>query len=357
MRTELPRNALEGLASALAAAGACVLRNPFLFENLARGGDWDILVPSLEDAESLLIRHLGPPDGMARRSYVSSYLYGWGYIDLFSDWQWRGVQLLDNAHLRQGLTPGPDGIPKLAPATEAIVCWFTKLLWNGSGDPRYRESIIEAARTDPREFENACSLLVGRRLGSEVSALAAASRPEEADVLVSKLRRAVSRQAYRRRPVSTVKGRSAFLLAEIRLRLNPPVPMIESHALAENLCDIETTAAGAWAAVSGVVVVRVPDRRSKGGGSIPFAFGYWTTLVNHRVRGRIVVLAVQPTSSARLLRAGRRRWLTPKSDLIVGHDGSLPDDLSDWLLGETRRRALRSLLPGTSSAVKGWESP
>src|SRR5678815_1525618 len=69
-----------------------ILRNEKdLFENLARGGDLDVLVGDPGLAERTLIHHVGPPLRITRRSSVTGYSYEWGHIDLLSRLEWRGA--------------------------------------------------------------------------------------------------------------------------------------------------------------------------------------------------------------------------------------------------------------------------
>src|SRR5688572_4967425 len=69
-----------------------VLRNEAdLFDNLRRGGDVDLLVGDLRRAERVLIRLLGAPVQLSRRSYAVGYSYDWGHIDLLPTVEWRGA--------------------------------------------------------------------------------------------------------------------------------------------------------------------------------------------------------------------------------------------------------------------------
>lgn len=334
MRPSYPRAALTEVIEALTALDAFVLRNPHLFDNLDRGGDWDILVGDLGSAERVLVRYLGPPDGLVRRSYVSSYFYSWGYIDLFENWQWRGVPLLRNAHLRRAVRPGPSGMPRLDPATESVVLWFSKLLWNGAGDPRYAAAILQASRDDPRAFHDACRLLVGRSTADQLLDVARRGELAAADDLVGSIRRQVTRRAATRQPMRTALGRLQFVIAEARLRRRPPVPTVAVRGRAEVADVVEAAADSSWSAVTGAVRVSVPSSATP----LRFAIHYWLRLVQHRTRCKIVVFEIPENSTS---------WprLVPQADLSLGAGDANIGELGTWMINWTRRRAAGQLFP------------
>lgn len=350
----LPTLELEALIRALAATGSFALRNSNLFANLNRRGDWDVLVRDMEEAEDFIVHHLGRPDRIARRSYVTSYYYLWGYIDLFPDWQWRGIRLLPTSALARGLTPGPAGLPCLTPAREALVVWFGNLLWSGNCKQRYSEAITEAARCHRQEFESVTADIFGRRLARMLVELAADGRPEVADRLAPRLRRAVTIRALRRRPLRVVGGHTRFLVAEARLRVRPPMPMIAVHN-AERIAEAaEEAAALAWSGVAGVAVFDAPGMAGAPTilNALRLVHQYWGPIVRARAVGYVVLLERGQRPGPARLKDRLFDRVIPRSDLLIRHDDWPADALAAWMLDETRRRAEMSLRPGLRESMK-----
>ena len=123
-----------------------------MLTNVAMGGDIDLLVRDPQQAERQLVADLGTPLFVARRSYVTGLFYDWGHVDLLSTLEWRGARYLDTAAVLQDRDLSPSGLARPRPAHEALVSWFSSLLWGGFFKPRYRDVIVEAAREDGDEW-------------------------------------------------------------------------------------------------------------------------------------------------------------------------------------------------------------
>jgi thymidylate kinase len=163
---------------------------------------------------------------IARRSYVTGLFYDWGHIDLLPSLQWRGATYLDSNTVLQDRELSPFGLPRPRPAHEALVSWFSSLLWGGFFKTRYRDVIVEAARNDGDEFARVLNSAAGKRWGGRLLLSATQGRPEESESCARQLRRAVVRRALARAPLRTFTGRLRFYLAEARLHLNPPLPWV-----------------------------------------------------------------------------------------------------------------------------------
>jgi thymidylate kinase len=203
-----------------------VLRNHDVVANVATGGDIDLLVPDLRDAERKLVAELGTPLFVARRSYVIGLFYDWGHVDLLPTLEWRGARYLDGTALLRDRELSPFGLPRPRPAHEALVSWFSSLLWGGFFKPRYRDVIIEAVRSDADELACVLHTAVGKRWGSRLWLSAAEGRPAESALWAGQLRRTVLRRALARAPLQTIAGRLRFYVAEGKLHLNPPIPWV-----------------------------------------------------------------------------------------------------------------------------------
>lgn len=207
-------------------AGSVVLRNHDLVATLRRRGDIDLLVDDVEAAERHFVTRLGPPRYVAIRSYVRGIYYDWGYIDLFSDCQWRGVVYLSGNAIRQKASPGTPGGGRTRLAHEALTCWLSSLLWGGFFKPRYREIVCRAASEDAQEFERVLADAVGEKCGHHLFEMAVNGHPDASVKAVRIVRRAAAAQALLHRPFQTVWRYWQFWIAEVRLRMDPPLPWI-----------------------------------------------------------------------------------------------------------------------------------
>jgi thymidylate kinase len=223
-RFPVPVDALHRLLAGL--RECVVLRNADIVANLRRGGDVDVLVSDPGAAERTLMQILGTPGVIIRRSYVIGYFYRWGHVDLLPRLEWRGAVYLDTDTVLQQTRKLDTGqsMPRLA--HEALVCWFSSLLWGGFFKDRYRDLIVRAAQEDGEAFRAACNYAAGQRWGRRLWAAAAAGRSSESIAWVKSLRRAVWWQAFRRDPVGTVRRHASFWKQEITLRREPPLPWI-----------------------------------------------------------------------------------------------------------------------------------
>jgi thymidylate kinase len=203
-----------------------VLRNHDVLAHLGSGGDIDLLVPNARHAERQLVGALGAPSYVARRSYVTGLFYEWGHLDLLPHLEWRGARYLDGSAVLQDRDLSAFGLPRPRPAHEALVSWFSSLLWGGFFKTRYRDVIVEAVRDDGDELANVLYAAVGKRWAHRLWLSAAQGRPEESELWAGQLRRAVVRRALARTPLQMITGRLRFYLAEARLHLNPPLPWV-----------------------------------------------------------------------------------------------------------------------------------
>src|SRR4029453_19518569 len=143
-----------------------VLRNEEdLFGNLRRGGDIDLLVGDLGLAEATLIRHLGAPIRILRSSYVSGYSYDWGQVDLLPTIEWRGACYLRTKAVLEGRRLSPRGRPVPRIAHEALISWFSSLLWGGFFKERYAAEIRQAVEIDGSAFRQTLMEVAGKKWG------------------------------------------------------------------------------------------------------------------------------------------------------------------------------------------------
>jgi hypothetical protein len=204
-----------------------VLRNEGdLFGNLQRGGDIDLLVLDREFAEHSLIRHLGLPIRVTRRSYVTEYFYEWGSIDLLPSIEWRGACYLLAEAVIVGRQVSERGRPVPSRAHEALIWWFTSLLWGAFFKEQSRSVIRQAVEVDGVAFRNALTEVAGKKWGVRLWQAALDDHAEMSAEWARSLRRAVWWRACFRSPLRTIQRYFAFVIAELRLRFEPVVPWI-----------------------------------------------------------------------------------------------------------------------------------
>jgi len=204
-----------------------VLRNEEdLFGNLLRGGDVDLLVGELEHAERTLIRHLGVPVRILRSSYVTGYSYEWGHIDLLPVIEWRGARFLPTSVILRIRRTSARGRPVPRIAHEALISWLTTLLFGGFFKERYAATIAKAVVLDGNVFRQTLIDVAGKTWGVRLWQAAVDGHAEISANWTRSLRRAIWWRACFRAPVRTVHAFLAFVIAELTLRIRPPVPWV-----------------------------------------------------------------------------------------------------------------------------------
>lgn len=338
-----------------------VLRNHDVFANLARGGDVDLLVADARQAERQLVAELGPPLFVTRRSYVTGLFYDWGHIDLLPALEWRGASYLDHRRVLSDREQSASGLPRPRLAHEALVSWFSSLLWGGFFKERYRDVVVEAASRDGAELARILRAAVGRRWARRLGQCAELGRPEQSAPWAGTLRRAVWLRALARAPLPTVRDGLRFAAAEIRLRLSPPLPWIA--VLGPDGSGKSTLLTGlrdAWPRSVGPVHLyhlrpHVLNRRTASGepvtdphgepprgglmSAVALAFvvvdwwvGYWIRIVHQRAKHGLVVFdrhLVDLLADPRRYRYGGPAWLAraacrlvPRPDVLVVLDAA-----------------------------------
>jgi thymidylate kinase len=334
-----------------------VLRNANVLDTLRRGGDIDLLARHPAEAEAALVGSFGAPRMVIRRSYVTGYFYEWGHVDVLPRLEWRGAVYLPTETVLQHARTTSEDVAVPRPAHEALVAWFSSLLWGGFFKERYADLITRAAREDAEAFRAACEHAVGRRWGRQLHEAAAAGRAGESVSWVRALRRAVAWQSFRRDPIGTTKRHARFWIREISLRLKPPLPWAavlgpdgsgKSTVLAELAsrfgppvsCGVER---GHWrpgrlrnlgAGAGPVTDPHGEPPRNAVGSTLKLGLlladwvvGYWGDLVHRRAKGQLILFDrhyVDILIDPRRYRYGGPLWLAklvgafvPSPDVLV----------------------------------------
>jgi hypothetical protein len=217
MTRRVPHDRLQMFLDGLAHVGYAVAKNPDIWASLDRGGDWDVVVADLGRSERLLVDSLGPPKRCVRRSYVSSYFYDWGSIDLLPDIRWRGVILVPGRQVVAEARLGSDGRTPIArPAHQAVAGWIAPVLAWGGYKSRYDEVLAEAVRSDGKELGETLSRIFGDACGSQVVGLATGDAIDAA--VIARLRRRALVQSTLADPVGTFRRLARFAHREAVVR-------------------------------------------------------------------------------------------------------------------------------------------
>lgn len=258
----MPKPPVEQLVAFLRnSEGYVLLRNPDVAANLLRGGDVDLLVEDPLSFARSLMQTMGPPLVYMERSYVHGLFWSWGHVDLLPSLEWHGAVYLEKQEVLANASRNVFGFREASLPHQAVVCWFSSLLWGGFFKERYRNLIVQAARQHEEDLYQALAYAVGPAWGKKLLQAAKDGHPETSVSWTAQLRRILWWRAFRRAPLSTFRGWLSFIWAETRLRLKPPVP---------------------WIAVLGLdgsgktsLLESLKKRRSKGRPFVDVYIGHW----------------------------------------------------------------------------------
>lgn len=163
---------------------------------------------------------------VAFRSYVWSFFWKHGEVDILPRIEWRGAEYACRHRVFVRATSAPYGWLCASEVDQAVICWFSSLIWGAFYKERYDALIMNVARHSPDLLHAALSCAVGRRWAEVLVELVRQEQAGRSVAYVRRLRRALWWRAFRRAPFATLAGWVRFWLAEIRLRLAAPVPWL-----------------------------------------------------------------------------------------------------------------------------------
>jgi thymidylate kinase len=111
-------------------------------------------------------------------------------------------------------------------AHEALISWFSSLLWGGFFKERYAAEIRQAVDLDGSALRQTLMEVAGKKLGLRLWQAAVDGHAEMSAEWTRSLRRAVWWRACLRSPVRTIQRSVAFVIGEFRLRFRPSVPWL-----------------------------------------------------------------------------------------------------------------------------------
>lgn len=179
--------------------GYALLRNADVAANLARGGDVDLLVDDPHAFSQRLLEELGPPLMRMERSYVQGFFWRWGHVDLLPSLEWHGAVYLPSGEVLGSVFRNSKGFLEASLPHQAVVCWFTSLIWGGFFKERYREIIVRAARECEDRLCRSLEYAVGPFWARRLVEVARAGRPETSVAWVRSLRRVLWWRAFQPR--------------------------------------------------------------------------------------------------------------------------------------------------------------
>lgn len=204
--------------------GYVVLRNPDVAANFGRGGDLDLLVEHPLSFSRRLLEEMGLPVMHMGRSYVQGFFWKWGRVDIMPTLEWHGAIYLPSAEVLGSTFRNSKGLLEASLPHQAVICWFSSLIWGGFFKERYRELIVRAAREHEPQLYRLLEYSVGFSWAKRLVNVAREGRPESSVAWVGPLRRVLWWRAFLRSPLHAVKGWIRFWVAEVKLRIWPPTP-------------------------------------------------------------------------------------------------------------------------------------
>lgn len=244
-----------------------IVKNPDLWYNLQHGGDWDLLVSDLQEAQAVLLDALGPPRRVAERSYVVAHYYDWGEIDFLPHLTWQGIELIPAARFLARSVADRGGWPVACSAHQSIMGWIAPLLATGSFRPKYQSVVNHALSHDLDELVDGLHALFGNALGGRLYEIARAGEIGRSAKWLTTMRAVARRRAYAHHPASTLARALAFAYREGQLRSRPCLPFLRFHSADDALaagrwCSTHRNAIPGLAVFDGVRLTKWPSSQS-----------------------------------------------------------------------------------------------
>lgn len=213
--------------------GYAVVRNVDIRASLARGGDVDLVVLDTRRFVQALLRKLGPPILWIKRSYNISFFWIWGHVDIIPSVDWHGAVYLEREQVIRSAFQNADGLWEADLPHQALICWFPSLLWGGFFKRRYGKVITSAAQQHESELFYLLAGAVGTVMAKRLLYVARREIPEISENWVSSIRQNLWLRGFARSPLRTLKGMLNFWVSEIKLRIDPPTPVVGILGLGE----------------------------------------------------------------------------------------------------------------------------
>ncbi len=222
-RPVIPTRKLDRLFSAL--KNWAVIRNEDVIQNFLDGGDCDIICKDLVECGEQIIAHLGVPLRIAARSYVVSYYYEWGHIDLTDNIYWRGLTLAEGDQiLSRKRYLG--NLPMVSDADESIVSLLNSVLWGGFVKKRYVFKIHEIFSNTQSEVERILHHMLGKNASKLLIEKSMEHDWDAIEKNVRDLRNLTKCHHFTKHPKRSLSGYVSFFFSEFRLRVSPGIPAL-----------------------------------------------------------------------------------------------------------------------------------
>ena len=334
-----------------------LLRNADINEHIKNGGDIDILTNNYNLFVTNFIKKIDLPVMYIKRSYLQSFFWKWGHIDVFTSIEFRGANFLSNEEIISAQIVNQNQVSEAPLHIQALVCWLSNLLLGGVFKSRYKYIIVQAAQESGKKFFASLEYALGRSWAQRLFSLACAGRPEDSEKWIRQIRRALWWTAFKRNPFGTVIRWANYWKHQILRSTNPPAPWIGifgmdgsgkssvANYMKDKLCPgkpfmkicIEHWRPEFFHKSKSADQVIEPHGNSKRGTILSLAklgflvldwfFGFWQSVLLPRAKGQLVIfdrhyvdLLVDP----RRYRYGAPLWiarlvgvLIPKPDLFI----------------------------------------
>jgi len=222
-KQNIPVESIHDMLSSL--TDWALLRNADVIGNFKRGGDCDIILLDIENGKKEIIKFLGNPVRVARRSYVLSIYYPWGHIDLTDHYYWRGLRLCSGQDILT-LSSRRNDWPVVSDIDEAIILLLSSLLWGGFVKVRYIEIITDVFDKKYSEVDRALNKMLGSRAAKLILLHVNNKDWKNLELSIESIRYQVFVHHFTKYPLQSLVGQLKFYSAEILLRLQPNLPVL-----------------------------------------------------------------------------------------------------------------------------------
>lgn len=219
-KVKIPIECLEILFKSL--HDWAVLRNSDIVDNLSRGGDCDIICLNPEKSGEKIVEILGNPLRIAKRSYVKSYYYPWGHIDLTDHIYWQGLVLLKGEDVLKNCKI-EKGIPVVNSQCQGVIVLLNSLLWGGFIKKRYTDLMLDEFSQKNSDIFNILSVALGRKAALFLIENVKTENWNEIEKKVKSLRFSIRKHHFGKYPLRSFVGLFNFIRAELKLRISPSI--------------------------------------------------------------------------------------------------------------------------------------
>lgn len=203
-----------------------VLRSPRGGVSLRDNQESLVAVRCSERAKIDLRGCYGPPLVEVRRQYVERFFYRWGRVELWSCFEFKGWEYLEDSRFWSLVRDGDDGVPRPCLAHDAFIVWVCGLLNGACFDDGEADLIKDSIEKEEPEILHCLQWAFGRAWAGQLLELGRKGLPADARVESKALLSALKWQSVLRQGLGCIGPVISHWLREARLYVRPPFPWI-----------------------------------------------------------------------------------------------------------------------------------